>query len=446
LRICHAVRCIPRVLRLPPVIPDIFQRLGISLGLGLLVGLQRERVASRIGGIRTFPLITLFGSLCALLSQPFGAWVIAGGALAVAAILVTANLVELREGQTDPGQTTEVAALLMFAVGAYVMVGSMAAAVAVGAVTAVLLQFKDPLHRFVHNIGDQDALAIMQFVLISLVILPVLPDQSYGPGEFKVFNPRKIWLMVVLIVGISLAGYVAYKLLGKNAGTLLGGVLGGLVSSTATTVSYSRRTKHNPGRGSLALVVIMVASTVAFARVIVEIGAVAPQSFGRLAPPLLAMFGFMIVLSLLAWRLAETQIAQLPEQGNPAQFKSALVFAALYAVVLLAVAVARTYFGNRGLYAVGMISGLTDMDAITLSTAQLADQSKVAHATAWKVILLAGLANLLFKGGAVAMLGSRGLLTRIAFWYGAAIAGGAIILLLWPEAWTLDGLTLPSGP
>ena len=426
------------------MIPDIFQRLGISLGLGLLVGLQRQRAASRIGGIRTFPLITLFGSLCALLSQHFGGWAVAGGVVALAAILVVSNLAKLNEGESDPGQTTEAAALLMFAVGAYVMVGSMAAAVAVGAVAAVLLHFKDPLHRFVQSIGDRDAMAIMQFVLISLVILPVLPNQSYGFGQFKVFNPRKIWLMVVLIVGISLAGYVAYKMLGKNAGTFLGGILGGMVSSTATTVSYSRRTKNNPASGSLALVVIMVASTVAFARVVVEIGAVAPRSFGRLAPPLLAMFGFMIVLSLLAWWLGETQNAQLPEQGNPAQLKSALVFAGLYAVVLLAVAVTRAYFGNKGLYVIGFISGLTDMDAITLSTAQLANQSKVAHGTAWKVILLAGLSNLLFKGGAVAMLGSRGLLGRIALWYGVAIAGGAAILVLWPDGWTLDGLTLPS--
>jgi uncharacterized membrane protein (DUF4010 family) len=320
----------------------------------------------------------------------------------------------------------------------------MAAAVAVGAVTAVLLHFKDPLHRFVQSIGDQDALAIMQFVLISLVILPVLPNQAYGFGQFKVFNPRKIWLMVVLIVGISLAGYVAYKLLGKNAGTLLGGVLGGLVSSTATTVSYARRTKNNPASTSLAAVVIMVASSVAFARVIVEVAAVAPQSFGRLAPPLLAMFGLMVVLSLLAWRLGETQNAQLPEQGNPAQFKSALIFAALYAVVLLAVALAKAYFGNRGLYVVGVISGLTDMDAITLSTAQLANQSKVGHTTAWKVILLAGLANLLFKGGAVAMLGGRALLGRIALWYGIAMAGGAAILLMWPESWTIAGLNAPT--
>lgn len=426
------------------MIPEIFQKLGIALGLGLLVGLQRERAESKIGGIRTFPLITLLGALCALLSAPLGGWTIAGGFLALAAVVIIANITAMRSGEHDIGQTTEIAALLMYAVGAYVMVGHVPAAVAVGGVVAVLLHFKDPLHRFVRSLGDQDALAIMQFVLISLVILPVLPDRYYGPGTFDVWNPRKIWMMVVLIVGISLAGYVAYKLLGKNAGTFLGGILGGLISSTATTVSYSRRARHNPGAASLAAIVIVVASAVSMGRVIVEIGAVAPGIFGLVAPPIIAMCALMLLISMGAYFFGHTEKAQLPEQGNPAELKSALVFAALYAVVLLAVALAQRYFGHKGLYVVGVLSGLTDMDAITLSTAQLAARGATDTTTAWRVILLAALSNLVFKGGTVLALSNRALGMRVSLLFGIGLLGGLFILFFWPPNWTLGAISLPT--
>jgi uncharacterized membrane protein (DUF4010 family) len=324
------------------------------------------------------------------------------------------------------------AAVLMFALGAYVMVGNVAAAVVVGAVCAVLLHFKDPLHAFVRGLGQQDTHAIMQFVLISLVILPVLPSEYYGPGQFKVFNPRKIWLMVVLIVGISLAGYVGYKLFGKQAGTLLGGILGGMISSTATTVSYSRRAKENPSSVPLAAVVIMIASAIAFVRVLVEISAVAPGKFRWLAPPVIAMLAVMVILALGTYALSRQKGDGLPEQGNPAELKSALIFAGLYAVVLFAIAVAQHYLGNRGLYIVAVISGLTDMDAITLSTAQLVNQGGVDHRTGWRVIVLASMANLVFKGGTVIAISGRKLGRRIAVLFGIAIAAGAGVIFFWP--------------
>ena len=155
-----------------------FQSLGISLGLGLLVGLQRQHSESRIAGIRTFPLITLFGTLCGILAQPYGGWTIAAGLLALVISLTVANLIALRDETREPGQTTEIAALPMFAVGAYLPAGSQAAAVAVGGAAAVLLYLKEPLHRFVERIGDHDLRAIMQFVVIALIILPPRPGAS----------------------------------------------------------------------------------------------------------------------------------------------------------------------------------------------------------------------------------------------------------------------------
>jgi uncharacterized membrane protein (DUF4010 family) len=222
----------------------LFQQLGIALGLGLLVGLQRESVASRLAGLRTFSLVTLFGSICALLATMFGGWVIAAGLIGLAGLILAGKYSDAQAGTPDPGLTTEVAILLMFGVGAYLIVGHRTVAIAIGGGAAVLLHFKGQLHGAVERLSDKDIRAIMQFALISLVILPVLPNQAYGP--YAVLNPRNIWWMVVLIVGISLSGYIVYKFFGEKVGLLIGGVLGGLISSTATTVSYSRRTAHDP--------------------------------------------------------------------------------------------------------------------------------------------------------------------------------------------------------
>ena len=261
----------------------VLQQLAVSFGLGLLLGLQRERSESSIGGIRTFPLIALFGTVCALLGKISAAGLVAAGLLALVAIVVYSNFAKIKSGEIDPGMTTEVAALLLYGLGAYLVVGSMVVAVVVGGAMAVLLQFKKPLHALAGAIGERDMKAIMQFVLLSLVILPVLPHQDFGP--YGVWNPFQIWLMVVLIVGISLTGYIAYKCLGAGRGTLLAGVLGGLISSTATTVSYARRTVENTKLVNLATAVIVVASCISLGRVLVEMGAVAPVAFASMALP-----------------------------------------------------------------------------------------------------------------------------------------------------------------
>lgn len=224
---------------------------------------------------------------------------------------------------------------------------------------------------------------------------------------------------------------MAYKLFGAKAGTVLSGALGGLISSTATTASYARRTKDTPDTARLAALVIMIASTVVFARVLVEIAAVAPGQLREMGPPLGAMLGVGIVVSLIAWFFGRAEDGELPEAGNPAELKAALIFGALYAGILLAVAFARERFGTAGLYTVAAISGLTDVDAITLSTSRLV-AGGLDPSTGWRAILLAALSNLIFKGGIVAVLGSRGLFARVALLFGLALGGGGLILWLWP--------------
>jgi uncharacterized membrane protein (DUF4010 family) len=207
-------------------------RLGIALCLGLLVGLERQRVNHPLGGLRTFGLVAVFGALCALLGQSLGPWVVPAGMLAAAAALIT-GVWRIGMQADGPQLTTLFAAMIMFGVGALTVLGDPVVGVIIAGVLTLLLHAKDRLHRMVASLGREDVAAIMQFILITLVILPVLPDRAFGP--YQVFNPREAWLLVVLIVAIGLGGYVAWKLVGERAGMLLGAVLGGLISSTATT-------------------------------------------------------------------------------------------------------------------------------------------------------------------------------------------------------------------
>lgn len=412
----------------PPVdLGTAFQQLGISLALGLLIGLQRERVSARIAGFRTFALVAVFGTITAQLSGVLGGWIVAAGLLGLVGIIVAGNLLRLRDPETDTGQTTEVALLLTFAVGAYLGVGPAAVAIAVGAGTAVLLWAKPQLHELAGRIGEQDFRAIMRFVLISGVILPVLPNRVYGP--FAVLNPQQIWWMVVLVVGIGLAAYVGYKLLGARGGTLVAGLLGGAVSSTATTVAAARRTTQNPEASGAAAIVVCLSAGVVFFRVLLEISVAAPGFLAVAAAPLGALLGLFLLLAALLWTRQSRDQAPLPAQENPSELKPAFLFGLLYALVLFATAAAREHFGLRGLYTVSALSGLTDVDAITLSTSQLVRTGQLDPAIGWRLILVGVLSNLLFKGGAIAVLGSRRLLARIAGPFLLALAVGALLLI-----------------
>jgi uncharacterized membrane protein (DUF4010 family) len=409
---------------------NLFGQMAISLLLGLLIGLQRERTESSIGGIRTFPLIAAFGTFCGFLAESHGAWIVAAGLLAVSALLVVSNVMMVRAGNHDSGQTTEIAALLLYAIGAYLVVGEPALAVALGGVIAVLLHFKDPLHAFAARIGEQDVTAIMQFVLITLVVLPVLPNRNFGP--YETLNPFQTWLMVVLIVGISLVGYLAHKLLGAKVGALLGGAFGGLVSSTATTVSFARRAASEPSAAALSALVIVIASGVVYLRVITEVTVIAPRHVRTMLPPLAAMLGACAAIALVLALSHRDRKSTRMEQGNPANLRLAITFAAIYAAISFVVAAVQAEFGVRALYPVAILSGLTDVDAITLSSSQLAADDRLAPESAWRMILLATLSNFVFKGGLAAVIGGRALLTRLAPAFGAALLAGAGILWLWP--------------
>ena len=410
---------------------SLLQQLGVALGLGLLVGLQREYAAVDLAGIRTFPLITVFGTLTGMLAEQLGGWVLAAGILAIAGLIVVGNVIKLRTGEADPGITTEVAVLLMYGVGAALAAGYATVAIVTGGGVAVLLHWKNPMHELVTRIGEADAQAIFRLALIALVILPLLPNRAFGP--YAVLNPFGIWLMVVLIVGISMVAYVAYKLLGRRSGTLVAGIMGGLISSTATSVSLARRSRSAPSEVATGAVVIVIASTVVFARGLFEIAVIVPSRMGAIAPPLVAMMLVMVVLSGGLYLTSRRSFAQAArEEGAPSELGAAIVFGLLYAAVLFGVAAAKANFGQAGMFVVAAFSGLTDMDAITLSTAQLVRSGALSADTGWRLVLVGALANLVFKGGLVAVLGAPRLASRVAAVFGLAAASGVALLFLWP--------------
>jgi uncharacterized membrane protein (DUF4010 family) len=411
--------------------------LAIAFGLGMLVGLQRQKSNQEMAGVRTFTLISIMGVVSAFLARDFGnPFILPVLGICITALLVTANVIKLKKlNETDVGQTTEVAALLMFAIGAYLVMGDRVVAVIVGGSMAILLYVKEHLHNFIEKLSEKDLAAIMTFAGISLVILPLLPNKTYGPLD--VLNPRNIWLMVTLIVGISVIGYFIYKFVGKKVGIISNGILGGLISSTATTVSYARKTKDAESINKMAAFVITAASAVALVRVLVEVGVVIPEKLPEIALPLIAVLVLMVLLCIGLFYLISknSEDEKMAEPKNPAQFKSALIFGLLYGGILLAVAFTKQEFGNDALYIVAIISGLTDVDAITLSLSQLIKGGGLNTATGWRLILLASLSNLLFKGIMAAVLGTRQLAKWLGISFGITILFGLLLMWLWPETW-----------
>jgi len=400
--------------------------LGIALAIGLIIGLEREWAENKPVGVRSFALIAAFGGISALLLPHTGGWLIAIGLLALCFILILHVYRRKQEGIT-----TLVAAFIVYLLGAAAVAGYWLPSIVVGGAVMALLHWKKPLHSWVEKLGDRDFEIIVRFVLIALVILPVLPDRNVGP--YDAFNPFTAWFMVVLIVAINLVGFVAFRLVGARAGGWLAGLLGGLVSSTATTISYAGLSRRERELAPVAALVILVASTVVYGRVLLELAVVAPGLVGSILGPAVTFSVILLGLSAATFaRIRSTSKTELPERENPARIRQALVFAALYVVILFGVAAARELAGGEAVYAVAFISGLTDVDALTLSVAQLFAGGETSDFDAWRVIFLATLSNLLFKIVAASFLGSAELRKWMLGTGAIALSAGIALLLLWP--------------
>lgn len=419
-----------------PETPELLKSLGLSAALGLLVGLQREWAknggsgADANSGIRTFALVSVLGALSGLLGIAFGAWVIAAVFIGLTALLILANLAELRSEKPDLGLTSEVAMLVIFITGVTAMLGHRMVSVVVAGGVMLLLHGKPWLHGMVRRIGEADLRAIARLVLLGLVILPLLPNRPMG--YLGVLNPFAIWLMVTLIVGMSLVAYLIGKFVGGTRGAALAGLLGGMISSTATTAGMARRSKEEGAGGGLLAAVTMIASAVVFVRVIIEVVVAAPGHLQGLLPPLVAMMLWFGIVAAACYRLSSKAGASFAGGKPPSELRGAVAFGLLYALILVAVAAARQHLGESGLYLAALLSGLTDMDAITLSTSRLVSSGHIETSTGWRMILTGGLANIAFKGGMAVVLGAGAFIRPLLAGFGAAMAGGLAILFLWP--------------
>lgn len=381
--------------------------------------------------MRTFPLITVSGTVAALLAERFGGWIVAVGWLGIVVVLAVGTLIRLRfEKPEDLGTTTYVAGLLMYGVGALLVVAPLAVGVAIGGGVAVLLQFKPELHRIAQQLGDEDLRAIMQFVLLSCVVLPVLPNHSYGP--FQVFNPYKTWLLVVFIVGMSVGGYILYKFLGPTGGIWLGGLIGGVVSSTATTVTTCRQVRSSPAMTEAALLIVAIASGVAWLRVVAIVGVVAWQTLPVCTGPLIALALLSLLPAMIAWWRHRPRLGSMPAQKNPAQLGSALIFGILYVAMRFALEAAKEYWSHQGLYVVAGVSGLADLDAISLSTARMMAEASIPASVGWRLLATAGLANLVFKILVAALLAGPRFFQKLLSWMSIPFVGGVLLILFWP--------------
>jgi len=406
--------------------PTLWLAIGGGLGIGLLIGLERERNPAGKAGVRTFALVSLLGTLVALLGAYVdSAWLLPAGLLAVTGMLIVAYA---RVAPTeDPGTTTVAAAGVAYLLGALAGFGEATLAAALAILVTALLYFKPELESWSAALKREEQVSLLQFLVITFIVLPILPDRTYGP--YGVLNPREIWLMVVLISGVGVASYMAMRVAGERHGTLLTGLLGGLVSSTATTALYARRSNESPALAQVALVVVSLANLVVLVRVAVLAAVVAPGILPRLAPVLGAALaaGLVAVAFLLHRSQRGTQLA-LPPARNPAEIGMAVRFGALYAFVLLAAAWLQDLVGSHGLYIATALSGVADVDPGVLSALNLYGADRIESATAVSAIAIALLANTLFKLGVLAWFG-RGLALRALAPFGAALAGGAAGLL-----------------
>jgi uncharacterized membrane protein (DUF4010 family) len=403
---------------------EALQAFATSIGIGLLIGLERERQSDLKAGLRTFALVGLLGCLCALLAQTTDSgWILAAGMLAIAAMMIAAHVSDpLDTG--DPGTTSVVALMVCYALGAIVWFGYTSTAVMLAIGTTVLLYFKAQLHGISKSLTHIDLLSILQFGVLALVILPILPDKNFGP--YQALNPQNIWWMVVLISGVSLAGYAALRLTGAQHGAALIGLFGGIASSTATTMIFARHARANVDLARTAMVVILLANIVVMVRIGLVSFAVAPA----IVEPLFGVLGCGIALGIAAtlwgWRqLARDEALPMPKVSNPTEIKTALTFGGLYALILVLSAWLQDVAGNRGLYLLALASGLTDVDAITLSSLRMFSLNKLTAAQTVMSITLATLSNLAFKTGLVVVIGGVALARRSLPGL-AAIAAGLV--------------------
>lgn len=400
-----------------------------ALAVGLLVGLEREQVqdtqgGTKFAGIRTYPIIALLGALATLL-EPASLWlplVVLGGVIVLVAINYTSDI---RAGR-DHGMTSEVSVLATYLLGALAasrgvlepMATRLLLTIALGVALTFLLSSKQWLHGIAAKVSRDDFYATVKFLIVAVIVLPLLPREDMGPLD--AINPFSVGLLVVMIAALSFAGYVAMRLFGTHRGALVQAAVGGLASSTAVTIAFANRTKHNPELAPMCAGGIAIASAIMMVRVAVLVALVKISLVPALAVPLAGAFAGAALGALLVYRRGVGETPTRLEIKNPFELGSAIRFGIVFGVILLATKAAKEYLGNQGLYLAALIAGGTDADAVALSTAKQASGTPAVVA-----ILIAVAANTLVKSSLALAIGGRALGKR-AFLIGSLILAGGV--------------------
>lgn len=380
-----------------PDLLTLLQKIAITLLLGLLIGLEREHSRSSkwksFAGIRTFPIMALFGFLAALISELTFFWVYVSLFIGYTSLITASYIFSAKEGKI--GGTTEVASLVVFVLGSMVFWDQIILASGIAVIITFLLSMKLQLHTLVGKIQEEDIYATLKLALITVIILPLLPDETYGP--YDVLNPRLIWYMVIFIAGISFLGFVLIKFIGPEKGIPVTGLMGGMVSSTAVALSFSKRSRDLTYFSVNFATAIILASTLMYPRVFIEVLVVNPVLLNKLWLPLLIFTIIGTSLSYILWQnVTRRSRTETIEVKNPFEIKSALIFGLLFGVILFVSKAGQIYLGDGGTYVISFFAGITSVDAITLSIANLSI-NQITHDVASSSIIIALIANTIFK-------------------------------------------------
>lgn len=410
-----------------------FFHLGIALAMGLLIGVERgwqKREAvegTRVAGVRTYGLIGLAGGIVALLSKQSGSLVL--GLALVGWIAAQTTVYVINRGRDDDvGMTSFVARLLVFLLGALAGLGEAAIAAAAAVVTVLLLSYKPVLHRWVQALEAEELHAGIKLLLISVVLLPILPNRGFGP--WQALNPFEIWWMVVLIASISFMGYFAIRIGGARKGVIFTGLFGGLASSTALTLYFSRRSRQDaPAANILAMGVLLACGTM-FPRMVLVATLINPAMFKALLVPALAMAVPIFLSALLFWRQSHATRQMESPLKNPLELGAALSFGLLLVLILLLGRVLQDWFGDAGLLWLAGVSGVTDVDAINLSLSRMS-VSDLAVPMAATGVMIAASTNNLTKAGMALFVGGLGNGIRVGLPLLLSSAVGMATVWIW---------------
>lgn len=374
----------------------LLQKIIIVLLIGSLIGLEREHSRAEgskiFAGIRTYTLISLLGLISAIISEFSVIWILPVIFIAFSSLVVASYITSSKNGKV--GGTSEIAALLTFLLGALVYWNLILLAAAAAVIITVFLSLKIQLHNIVGSLGEQDIYATLKMAIITIIILPLLPDKTIDP--LKVLNPRLIWLMVVLVSGISLLGYLVIKFYGKNKGLAVTGLIGGFISSTAVAFSFSRKSKIQPAYSGTFALGILLASSIMFLRIAVIIFLLNLSLASSLWILLLIFSVFGFIISYYYSKRIVNDSVQLVEVKNPFEIKSALVFGLIFGVILFLSKAAQIYFGNSGIYAASVLGGISSVDAIVLSISKIVNE-KISFRIASEAIIIVAATNTIVK-------------------------------------------------